>query len=93
MSDASDSKPRAALERELAEAKALLASFQKRGTTLKVSAKGGVSVYGLSRFPVTLYKSQWKRLMAMKDAILAFIDEHDAELPVPLPALLLLRRA
>ena len=51
-----------------------------RGTSLKVSEKGGVSVYGLGRFPVTLYKEQWTRLLAMSDDIRAFIAEHDADL-------------
>ena len=51
-----------------------------RGTSLKVSAKGGVSVYGLGRFPVTLYKEQWTKLLAMADDIKAFIKEHDADL-------------
>ena len=48
--------------------------------SLKVSEKGGVSVYGLGRFPVTLYKEQWTKLLAMADEIKAFIKEHDAEL-------------
>jgi hypothetical protein len=47
---------------------------------LKVSEKGGVSVYGLGRFPVTLYKEQWTKLLEMADEIRAFIREHDAEL-------------
>ena len=51
-----------------------------RGTSLKVSEKGGVSVYGLGRFPVTLYKEQWAKLLAMTDDIKAFIKEHDTEL-------------
>jgi hypothetical protein len=51
-----------------------------RGGFLKVSEKGAVSVYGLGRFPVTLYKEQWTRLLAMADEIRAFIKEHDAEL-------------
>ena len=51
-----------------------------RGVSLKVSEKGGVSVYGLGRFPVTLYKEQWAKLLAMADDIKAFIKEHDAEL-------------
>jgi hypothetical protein len=50
------------------------------GSTLKVSAKGGVSVYGLGRFPVTLYKEQWLRLLDQADDIRKFIDEHSAEL-------------
>jgi len=46
-----------------------------RGASLKVSEKGGVSVYGLGRFPVTLYKEQWTKLLAMSDDIKAFIKE------------------
>jgi hypothetical protein len=51
-----------------------------RSVTLKVSEKGGVSVYGLGRFPVTLYKEQWSKVLAMADEIRAFLKEHDAEL-------------
>ena len=51
-----------------------------RGVSLKVSEKGGVSVYGLGRFPVTLYKEQWQKLLGMTDEIRAFLKEHDAEL-------------
>ena len=51
-----------------------------RGVSLKVSEKGGVSVYGLGRFPVTLYKEQWTRLLEMADDIRSFIKENDAKL-------------
>ena len=51
-----------------------------RSVSLKVSEKGGVSVYGLGRFPVTLYKEQWVKLLAMSEDIKAFIQEHDREL-------------
>jgi len=51
-----------------------------RGVSLKVSEKGGLSVYGLGRFPITLYKEQWTKLLAMADDIKSFIAEHDAEL-------------
>jgi hypothetical protein len=47
---------------------------------MKVSDKGGLSVYGLGRFPVTLYKEQWSKLLAMKVDIERFIREHDNEL-------------
>jgi hypothetical protein len=57
-----------------------LKSQRGRSAGLKVSEKGGVSVYGLGRFPVTLYKEQWARLLGMADEIRAFIKEHDAEL-------------
>jgi hypothetical protein len=55
---------------------------QSRGMTLKVSEKGGVSVYGLGRFPVTLYKEQWTKLLDMADEIRAFIADNDARLKV-----------
>ncbi len=51
-----------------------------RGISLKVSEKGGVSVYGLGRFPVTLYKEQWQKLLDMTDDIRAFIRENEAGL-------------
>ena len=57
------------------------ASLKKvRGMSLKVSEKGGVSVYGLGRFPVTLYKEQWVKLFDMADEIRAFIRAHESEL-------------
>ena len=51
-----------------------------RGVTLKVSAKGAVSVYGLGRFPVTLYKEQWMKLLEMADDIRSFIRDNEAAL-------------
>jgi hypothetical protein len=51
-----------------------------RGTSLKVSEKGALSVYGLGRFPVTLYKEQWQKLLEMTDEIRAFLKENDARL-------------
>jgi hypothetical protein len=74
-----DEDLRAELERLRAENERLKGQ-RARGITMKVSEKGGVSVYGLGRFPVTLYKEQWVRLLAMADEIRAFIAEHDAEL-------------
>ena len=50
------------------------------GLRFKVSEKGGLSVYGLGRFPVTLYKEQWQKLLDMADDIRSFIRDHDAEL-------------
>ena len=49
---------------------------------LKVSEKGGVSVYGLGRFPVTLYREQWEKLLAMSDEIKGFIAENKDRLKV-----------
>ena len=51
-----------------------------RGISLKVSEKGGLSVYGLGRFPVTLYKEQWKKLLDMSDDIRKFMADNDAQL-------------
>jgi len=51
-----------------------------RGITLKVSEKGGVSVYGLGRFPVTLYKEQWEKLLDMADELRHFIRENTSSL-------------
>ena len=51
-----------------------------RGATLKVSEKGGVSVYGLGRFPVTLYQEQWLKLLDMADDIRSFIRENEGKL-------------
>ena len=51
-----------------------------RGITIKVSEKGGVSVYGLGRFPVTLYKEQWTRLLDMAEEIRAFIRDNETSL-------------
>jgi hypothetical protein len=57
-----------------------LKNRQTRGVSLKVSEKGGVSVYGLGRFPVTLYKEQWARLLDMADDIRAFIKDNEPKL-------------
>ncbi len=71
------------IQTELARLRAeneALKSRVRKGTNLRVSDKGGVSVYGLGRFPVTLYKEQWLRLLDMADEIRAFIREHEARL-------------
>ena len=57
-----------------------LKSQRGRSVSLKVSEKGGVSVYGLGRFPVTLYKEQWTKLLDMAEEIRTFIKENDAHL-------------
>jgi hypothetical protein len=74
-----DEELKAEVERLRAENERLKGQ-RGRGVSLKVSEKGGVSVYGLGRFPVTLYKEQWAKLLAMSDEIKDFIKEHDAEL-------------
>ena len=76
---ATDEELRAELERLKAENEALK-SRRTGATSMKVSEKGGLSVYGLGRFPVTLYQEQWLKLLDMADQIRAFIREHQAEL-------------
>ena len=75
----SDDDLRAELER-LRQENAALKKGAARGVSLKVSEKGGLSVYGLGRFPVTLYKEQWIKLLDMSDEIRTFISTHDKEL-------------
>jgi len=70
---------KAELERLRAENERLKQRASKP-TSLKVSEKGGVSVYGLGRFPVTLYKEQWIRLLALADDIRAFIKDNEGKL-------------
>jgi hypothetical protein len=53
---------------------------QAKGLSLKVSEKGALSVYGLGRFPVTLYKEQWTKLLAMADDIKVFLKDNDDKL-------------
>jgi hypothetical protein len=70
---------KAELERLRAENQALKKTSSK-GISLKVSAKGAVSVYGMGRFPVTLYKEQWTKLLDMSDDIRSFISANDGQL-------------
>jgi hypothetical protein len=70
---------RTELEKLRAENEALKRSSSK-GLSLRVSEKGAVSVYGLGRFPVTLYKEQWLRLMDMADEIRNFIQQNENQL-------------
>jgi hypothetical protein len=66
------------IERLRAENEALK---RPRGqTSLRVSEKGALSVYGLGRFPVTLYREQWEKLLGMADEIRQFIVENDGKL-------------
>lgn len=70
---------KAELERLKAENEALKARGSK-GVPIKVSEKGAVSVYGLGRFPVTLYQEQWLKLLDLADDIRAFIKENEGRL-------------
>ena len=62
------------------EAIAALKTASQRKLTCKVSEKGAVSVYGLGRFPVTLYASQWGRLLGEAEHIKRFISQNEASL-------------
>ncbi len=75
----SDEDMRAELER-LRKENESLKKGATRGVSMKVSEKGGLSVYGLGRFPITLYKEQWTKLLDMSDDIRRFLKEHDSEL-------------
>jgi hypothetical protein len=71
------------LARLEAENKALREQIEQRKTNqlrLKISEKGGLSVYGLGRFPVTLYKEQWVRLLDYGDEIKKFLQANDQQL-------------
>jgi hypothetical protein len=71
----SEEQLRAEIERLRAENEALK---RPRGQlSLRVSEKGALSVYGLGRFPVTLYREQWEKLLAMGDEIKSFIQQND----------------
>jgi hypothetical protein len=74
-----DEDLRAELERLKKENESLKKTGAK-GVSLKVSEKGGLSVYGLGRFPITLYKEQWTKLLDLSDDIRAFLKAHDSEL-------------
>ena len=73
-----EAEMQAELDRLKAENAALKARGSK-GVSMKVSEKGGVSVYGLGRFPVTLYQEQWTKLLDLADDIRAFIKENERE--------------
>ena len=70
----------AELERLKAENESLKKPVARGTVTFKVSDKGAVSVYGLGRFPVTLYKEQWEKLMDRTDDLRKFIADNDASL-------------
>jgi hypothetical protein len=70
---------KAELER-LRQENAALKKGAAKGISMKVSEKGGLSIYGLGRFPVTLYKEQWTKLLELSDEIKRFLKDHDSEL-------------
>ena len=73
------------LTQALRDAKAENARLKANGghrLSMKVTEKGGVSVYGMGRWPVTLYGSQWEKLLGVKDEILAFLEANKGKLSV-----------
>lgn len=76
---ATEEELKAELEKLRAENEALKNRGSK-GISLKVSEKGGVSVYGMGRFPITLYKEQWLKLLDMADDIRGFIRDNEPKL-------------
>jgi hypothetical protein len=75
----SDEEMRTELER-LRNENAALKKGASSGIRMKVSEKGAVSIYGMGRFPVTLYKEQWLKLLDMSAEIRAFIATNEAQL-------------
>jgi hypothetical protein len=77
----SDDDVKTELERLKRENEALRAQRARPGQlAMKVSQKGAVSVYGLGRFPVTLYQEQWRKLLDCADDIRAFITANESQL-------------
>ena len=87
----SDDDMKAELDR-LRNENAALKKGASSSLRLKVSEKGALSVYGMGRFPVTLYKEQWLKLLGMADEIRAFIAANDAQLKAKDGAMRLARR-
>lgn len=76
----SDENLKAEVERLKAENEALKKTNRPGTLSMRVSAKGAVSIYGMGRFPVTLYKEQWLKLLTVTDDLKQFIIDHDHEL-------------
>ncbi len=76
----SEATLRAELEKLKAENEALKKPRARGPLTMKVSEKGALSVYGMGRFPVTLYKEQWLRLLGVSDEIKKFIEDNESAL-------------
>ena len=76
----SEEELHAEIERLRAENEHLKKPAARGAMSLKVSEKGALSVYGMGRFPVTLYREQWEKLLGMSDEIRRFIQENDAKL-------------
>jgi hypothetical protein len=67
---------KAEIERLRAENELLKRPQQRGQLSMKISEKGALSIYGMGRFPVTLYKEQWLKLLGIADEIKAFIENN-----------------
>ena len=76
----SEEEMQAEIAKLRAENEALKKPAGRGQMSLKVSEKGALSVYGLGRFPVTLYREQWEKLLGMGDQIRLFIQDNDTQL-------------
>lgn len=76
----SEEELQAEIQRLRAENETLKKPAARGQLSLRVSEKGGLSVYGLGRFPVTLYREQWEKLLGLADEIRRFIQDNDAVL-------------
>ena len=76
----SQEEMQAEIERLRAENEALKKPATRGQLSLRVSEKGALSVYGLGRFPVTLYREQWEKLLGLADDSRRFIQENDSVL-------------
>ena len=70
------------LKQRLAQLEKQQGSRRTGSLEFRVGEKGGVSVYGLGRFPVTLYQEQWEKLLAMAEDIKSFIAENKSKLKI-----------
>jgi hypothetical protein len=71
------------LKGEVERLRAENAALKERSSTnlrLQVSAKGGVSLYGVRRFPVTFYVEEWERILGMADEIRSFLRDNEGAL-------------
>lgn len=73
------------LKARIAELEKQIAARKAGGLEFRVSEKGGVSVYGLGRFPVTLYYEQWVRLLEAAQALRSFLEENKGRLKLKEP--------
>jgi hypothetical protein len=77
---ATEEELQAEIERLRAENQALKKPAARGQISMRVSEKGALSVYGLGRFPVTLYREQWEKLLNVADEIRTFIRDNDEAL-------------